>query len=357
MAGFSSPAPACARHDPTLSVRRSRAVRGRVTTVAGAKYAFGMRSSNVSDAEVPPTPSLELRQLLYFLRVVECGSFTKAAADLRVAQPAISMGIRKLERSVGMRLLRREKNGIELTAEGEVLLAHARAILHSEQRARADLDAVRGLKNGSTKIGIPPQFFSPTLVMLIGEFLERYPGLSMNLVDAGAPMLKAMLADGRVDLAVLSENEIAPSLEAHVFLVDELGVVAVRGHEILEHETIDLAVLANFPMAIPSQVFWQRRVLERALSSRNVRPNIRLRCAHIEVLKAAIRHSRIVAPMVHGCISGDADLVWRRLTPPLEIKGYLCRRPDTVLSVANQALLNFLMSRSPLKTTLPHKQQ
>jgi DNA-binding transcriptional LysR family regulator len=307
-----------------------------------------MRSIKNSDAHAAAAPSLDLRQLFYFLRVVECGSFTKAAADLHVAQPALSMAVRKLEENVGMLLLRREKNGITLTAEGEVLLAHARSILNSVQHARADLDAVRGLETGSTKIGIPPQFFSPALAALIVEFLDRYPGLRMDLVDAGATVLETMLADGQIDLAVLSENEIDPAWEAHLFLVDELGVVAARGHAILGQKTIDLDVLARYPMAVPSQGFWQRRVLERAFSTRNVRANIRFECAHIELLKAAVRYSGIVAPMVRGCITEDADLVWRGLSPAVGIRGYLCRRPDTVLSLANQALLSFFKERTPL---------
>jgi DNA-binding transcriptional LysR family regulator len=103
-------------------------------------------------------------------------------------------------------------------------------------------------------------------------------------------------------------------------------------------------------MAIPSQSFWQRRVLDRLLAAPDARTNIRLKCTHIEVLKAAIRHSGIVAVMVRGTISEDHDLVWRGLTPPVEIRAYLCRRPHAVLSLANQALLNFFTARAPLGT-------
>src|SRR5579875_833283 len=344
---FSRTASDCASCDPeraALPVRETMTSisYGEAPRAAGGTAAIDAHKiADIPSAAVPP---LDLRQLYYFLRVVECGSFTRAAEELHLAQPAISMAVRKLEEGVGMVLLRREKSGVELTAEGEVLFAHARSILSSVQHARADLDSVRGLKTGSTKIGIPPQFFSAALAARIVEFLDHYPGLRMDLVDAGAATLKKMLVEGHIDLAILSENEIDPGFESHCVLVDELGVVAARGHPLLRYETIDLRTLARYPLAVPSQGFWQRRVLERAFSSGNIRANIRLECSHIDVLKAAVRNSGMVTTMVRGA-SEDADLVYRSLSPPIEIGGYLCRKPETVLSLANRALFSFFVSR------------
>src|SRR5262245_21066192 len=100
---------------------------------------------------------MELRQLLYLDAVARHQSFTKAALELHVAQSALAEQVRRLERELGVRLLRRTTRRVAVTEAGELVLARARRALAEAAGVRADLDALRGLVRGTVKVGgIPP---------------------------------------------------------------------------------------------------------------------------------------------------------------------------------------------------------
>ncbi len=295
-----------------------------------------------------PGPPLDLRQLYYFFRTAEYGSFTKAARALNVAQPAISIAVRKLEETLGMEVLRRTKTGVELTIEGKMLFVHARGILASLESARTDLASLRGLKIGSTTIGIPPQFFSGALIEPIISFMHHYPGLHMKIVDLGATRLRTALIEGAVDLAVLSEDDLDPSFDVYRLFDDELVVVAARGHEILENGAVEAQQIELYPLAIINRRFWQSRVADRVFDGSNEQANIRFECPNIAVLKAAVRHSEMITTLVRGSVADDDALAWRSFSPPVYISAFLCRRSRSTLSLANRALLSFLMEETSL---------
>ena len=290
------------------------------------------------------TALLDIRQLSYFAAVAKCGSFTRAAEELRIAQPAISMAIQKLEKSAGAQLLCRGTTGVTLTNEGQLLLDHAVRILASVAKARSDMDDVRGLVTGASRIGIPPQFVSAALARPMMKFLEAYPGLRMKINDAGSAKLKVLMARGELDLAVLAPDEVDDSLEARHLHSDELVAVAAAGHPVLSAPAIGLSELARHDLALLSEDFLQRRVLDREVSGRNVALNVRLECSHIEVVKAVVRESAMVSTLLLGCVKDDPKLGWRSLEPRVQVGAMLCWRPDQLLSLANKALMEFLLA-------------
>jgi len=99
---------------------------------------------------------MDLRQLRFFTEIARTGNFTRAAERLRIAQPAMSVAIKRLEEELDLVLFNRQDKRVTLTAEGEVFLEHACGILNSVKVAELEMADLHGLNKGELRIGIPP---------------------------------------------------------------------------------------------------------------------------------------------------------------------------------------------------------
>ena len=146
---------------------------------------------------------MDLKQLEYFVRVAELGSFTKAAQALDVAQPALSRQVRLLEVELRQNLLLRNGRGANPTEAGTLLLAHARGILHQVERAREELGRVRGALAGRVAIGLPPSLSRVLAVPLMRAFRQQLPQVSASISEGLSVNMQEWLTNGRLDIAVL----------------------------------------------------------------------------------------------------------------------------------------------------------
>jgi LysR family nitrogen assimilation transcriptional regulator len=192
---------------------------------------------------------MDVRQLKYFVGVVEAGSFTKAATHLNVAQSALSLHVRQLEDGFGTQLLVRERTGVSVTASGAKLLARARTILKEIQLTEAELTSKAASPAGEVTIGIP----SGAARVMIGELLatarEELPGIALKVVEGMTGPLEEWMAAGRFNLAVLYRTAESPG-SMTVLAREELCLVVPPGEPPFE-DTIRLANLHAFPLAVP----------------------------------------------------------------------------------------------------------
>lgn len=145
---------------------------------------------------------MDLRQLRYLDAVARARSFTAAALDLHIAQSALSQQIAKLERELGVELLRRTTRRVEVTEAGELVLSRGRRALAEAEAIRADLDALRGLVRGRLRIGGVPPVSGLHPAGLIADFGRRHPGVDITIREEVAATLIAELADARLDLVL-----------------------------------------------------------------------------------------------------------------------------------------------------------
>ena len=171
---------------------------------------------------------MDLKQLEYFVRVAELGSFTRAAQALDVAQPALSRQVRLLEVELRQNLLIRNGRGANPTEAGLLLLAHARGILHQVERAREELGRVRGALAGRVAIGLPPSLSRVLAVPLMRAFRQQLPQVSAAISEGLSVNMQEWLTTGRLDIAVLYNAQPAPGLEIGPLLEEELVLVQAR---------------------------------------------------------------------------------------------------------------------------------
>lgn len=147
---------------------------------------------------------LDIRKLRYFMTVVELGSFTKAAALLRIAQPALTRQVQQLEEELGVELLRRQGRQFRLTNSGEALLLHARTIGRDFERLREDMQARKGQPKGRVIVGIPPTLATTLVSPLIDAVRLALPLITIKIVEGLTPVLTEWVRNSEADMAVLS---------------------------------------------------------------------------------------------------------------------------------------------------------
>src|SRR5580693_3749257 len=145
---------------------------------------------------------MELRQLAYFEAVVRYGGFSRAAEQLRIAQPAVSAQVRRLEAELGTLLLERTTRRVALTHAGELFLARARAVLGLLDEARADLADLAAVRRGHVRIGATLVLGSLDLPRELARFRRRYPGVTLALRAGLIADLLGELGSGAIDIVL-----------------------------------------------------------------------------------------------------------------------------------------------------------
>lgn len=196
---------------------------------------------------------MELRQLEYFVAVAEEANFTRAAARIHVAQPAVSAQIRHLERELGQQLFDRSRRTVRLTAAGEAVLPHARAALAAVAEVRTAVDELGQLVRGSVVVGtVTAHDFD--IPGLLAQFHSAHPLVDITLTADESDALLDGLGSGRLDAAIVSVGTDLPAGLAAEVLTDQRLVAAVaHDHPWRRRRTVALRDLVEHPViALPA---------------------------------------------------------------------------------------------------------
>ena len=217
---------------------------------------------------------MTIRQLQYFLRIAELKSFSKAAAYLHVAQPALGLQVRKLEDELGVKLLNRHSRGVTPTEAGLLLRDHALVILRQVERAKLSVTDLTGPPRGKIAVGV-----TPTLnLILAGQLVERcrrdYPEVALSIVDGMSEDLMAWLENDRLDLAYSYNPSAVRGLICEPLLTEELCLIGPPGDAGKKPEMARLAELADLPLILTSASSGLRTLVEEAASAKNIELNL-----------------------------------------------------------------------------------
>jgi LysR family transcriptional regulator, nitrogen assimilation regulatory protein len=294
-------------------------------------------------------PRVDLKQLEYFVRVADLGSFTRAAAALNITQPALSRQVRDLEVELRQTLLLRNGRGATPTEAGKLLLEHSRGILHQVQRAREALGRTRGALAGRVAIGLPTSLARALTVPLTRQFRAQMPDASISIVEALSASLQDGLVTGRLDVAVLYNAQLAPEIDLLPLTEEELVLVSKRPPGLAEDPPpgpISLKALASLPLVIPSRPNAIRMHVEAAMASIACRPNIALEIdgvsAILDLVADGAGSALLSRNAVASSIKPSAFSVRAVCDPPLRTRVSIATsalRPTTLTQKATMTLL------------------
>lgn len=252
-------------------------------------------------------PDFELRQLAQFVAIAEAGSFRAAAEQVFVAQPALSVAIRKLEAAVGAPLFLRGRRGVLLTPAGQAFLLEARRCLqHAEQARQSARQAALG-EGGTVRLGFVGSASYRLLPQQLPGFLARYPGVRLELLEGTTVSMLPMLRDGSLDVGIIRTPVMdADDLQVQDVQTDRLVAVLPRSHPLAGRSRIPLAALRDesFVLFSRSQVPGLSAIILQACREAGFTPRITQDATQIQTVIGLVGSGLGVA-LVPGVAAGS----------------------------------------------------
>ena len=303
---------------------------------------------------------MDLKQLEYFVNVVDLGGFSRAARLLGVAQPAISRQVRSLETELRQSLLLRNGRGATPTEAGKRLLAHARSILQQVERARQEVDETKGAPVGHVVVGLPPTLARMLTAPVVREFRRRYPRATVSIVEGLSSTIQEWLRVGRTDIGLLYNPAPDAAVESRPLLEEELCLIGLRAERRIAASglraerrvaaSVRLRDLPRYPLIIPSRPHAIRALVESRLASLGLRPKVALEIDAVAAILELVAEGHGFAILSPRALQGaDAG---RRLSarpivqPALKIAlaiAVSALRPTTPIQSAAAALIESLV--------------
>jgi len=244
---------------------------------------------------------MDLRQLRYFVGIVQAGSLSRAAEHLHVAQSAISHHLASLETELAKPLVTRGPKGIALTEAGTILYRHAEAILRHVEFAKQDAMTALAVPSGHVAVGFPGALTAILAHELFVRVRNAYPQILLHLVDGNSSLLRELLDNGRLDFALLFAKQPERGLAVEPLLLEELFYVTAD-------ETtgpISLAEAAQRPLLLPGSRSGIQRVVQEAFKQRGLAitlvGEIDIVDTHRTIVESGIAASVLPWAALYGC--------------------------------------------------------
>lgn len=219
---------------------------------------------------------MDIRQLRYFVQIVESGSLSKAARQLYVAQPALSQQLTKLEDEVGRPLLHRSSKGVSPTDNGLALYHHARFMMRQLDQALSIARSEAGAVQGMVTVGLPATTVAAIGVPLVRRVREHYPHVLLNVVEGMSGHIAQLMRNDQLDLAVLFSKDAASDVNVEPLQVEELFLMLPEHSRLMPHarKTITVAEASEIPLILPTGSHGLRQRIEAEFENRGLTINV-----------------------------------------------------------------------------------
>jgi len=290
---------------------------------------------------------MDLRKLEIFVRVAQLKNFSQAALSLHMAQPAVSIAIRKLEEELGVRLLDRGRRKVRLTAEGANLLQRAQLILQQVAELKDSNSAMKGLLQGELSIACPSMLATYFLPDMLSAFLQEHPGLQASVTQAGTTRVEEMLLANEIEVGVTTSGD--PETDARlelVPLVDEQMVLCMSTeHAWAGRRHVKVKELHQTPMVVYESGYFIRTTLDQLCAEQGIAPIYRMQTNFLPLLLSLVKQGLGTTVGLKMVAAQEQDIVGIPIMPRINVRMSLAKRRDRNISVANQAFLDWAVGR------------
>lgn len=291
---------------------------------------------------------MELRQLEYFQMVSRLNNITRAAEQLHVAQPSITVAIQKLEDELGVPLFDRSQKQITLTAEGRVFLQRVEHILRSLQDAILEMSDYKELQKGTIKLGIPPMIGSFLFPQIFANFQKLYPLLNLSITEEGSLTIQKLLEQGELDLSIIILAQTSPLLETITITKGEILACIPPAHPLTDMPVIPFEKLRDQPLILLQEGTYHRQIIIAECHKHQFTPNIILSSSQIETIRGLVAKGVGISFLLDAIARKSSDIVSRPLADPVHIEIGLAWKRDKYLSSASQAFIEFITNLANL---------
>jgi DNA-binding transcriptional LysR family regulator len=266
---------------------------------------------------------LNLREIRAFVTVAQAGNFTRAAAQLHLSQPALTVQIRRLEEIVGARLFDRNSRSVALTQTGRELLPILRRSLDDMERVLRDARALGEGMGGTVRLACLPTFAASVLPDLIRAFREQVPRAVFQIRDAVASTVVDLVRSEEVDIGLTGGDVIDASLEILHSGADRLVVVCPKTHPLARKRRIAVEDLARWPLVLTASGTSVRSVVNAALSATGCALDVACEPTYMMTAVAMVRGGLgvTILPATAREVLAEPDLVSRPIDDPAKKRG------------------------------------
>ncbi|WP_314951815.1 LysR substrate-binding domain-containing protein [Bradyrhizobium cosmicum] len=288
---------------------------------------------------------MDFRQLRTFSCVAELGSLSKASDTLRVAQPALSRQIKLLEHELRVELFTRNGRGMVLTEAGRLLLARTSGIVRQIDQIRDDIQSAKGPPSGQVVLGLVPTVSCVLSARFARRCVEKFPGISLRIVESYSGHLVEWLHRGEMDLAILYGRSADLHLNVESLGRDNIVAVGPRGCGLARKKSVDIAWLLRQRLVLPSHSHGLRALIEHAAAQRKIKLDVQLEADSFRVLTSLVEEGlgfALLPPSsVHGEVA-DGRLETAAVSKPMTRELIFASPIDRQVSTASLAVTALL---------------
>ncbi|MDN3610148.1 LysR family transcriptional regulator [Vibrio ostreicida] len=285
---------------------------------------------------------MDSRQLRHFVAVADFGHFTLAAKSIRIAQPALSISIKKFEQQLGVELFRRQERQITLTDEGQVLYEHAKRILQQIDDAKLAIKELRGLEKGEVRLGAPSMmgsYFFPAVLM---AFKTHYPKLKLSLIDAGSRSIRQMLLDGELDIGVIDEENVPDDLDTDHLLDVEMVAVVGPEHPLARQDKVSFDEFFNHELVMFKSGYFHRDFVENKAREYNKTINLSFETNLLPMILNIVKHEFAITALLRLVTEHEKEVVAIPFEKGVNFRLSLAWRRGAYLSIADRTFIEFV---------------
>jgi len=260
---------------------------------------------------------MDMRQLRYFVQIVESGSLAKASRQIFIAQPALSQQMARLEDEVGKSLLVRSSRGVVPTENGDALYHHAKFMLRQLDQAVAVARQDTAALNGRVALGLAPTTVCRLGLPLLQHLRAKYPGVLLNVVEGLSGHLEHMTRVGQLDLVVLFSQNAASDLTVEPLLEETLFVILPAQSTLVapDRQSLTLREVGALPLILPSPGHGLRRRIALEFERMNLPLDAVAEVDSLPLLMSCVASGlgATIKPMAAVHSLGDTPERWRCL--------------------------------------------
>lgn len=277
---------------------------------------------------------MDLKQLRYFVCIVESGSISRAAATLHIAQPSLSQRLSELEAELGAKLLHRSTSGVKPTEIGLLVADRARGILRGADNLIAEARTAGAAPSGDVMVGLPTSMAIHLTVPLALQVRQRFPGVNLRISEGMSGHILEWVLNGRLDLAVLYTAESIPQLEMGEVIYEDLSLISRAGPD-AGGTSVPLHELHRYDLVLPAPDHGLRRTITRGAEAAGAALHVAVEVDSLINLKRLAMQGSLHTILPRAACLEEIEagqLVARRIVSPL------LRRPIVIVTPRERPL-------------------
>ena len=247
-----------------------------------------------------------LNSLLVFHEVVRHRSFSKAAEELFISQPAVTKHIKGLEHKVGTRLVERGRGGFHLSEAGKILFKSAQKISNHLREVENHLGRLQKERHGLLRIGTTESYSRCLMPELLSGFQNLFPSIKIALDVGNSEEIEKSLTAYRNDLALIGMTKVSSKFESIPFLKEELVLIVSSSHPMAKREKISLKTIRKFPFIIRAKGSATRKIVLKAFQEMGIRPSLLIEAGSSEFIKQWVSEGRGISIIVRRIAEEEA---------------------------------------------------